>query len=266
MYGIGCVPTRFSNTLLKGICGDHFDNCKKAKSNGGTCHAKYSSGPPWIIHRSDAEDVFSNFINSAILTHEGWPDMLAEQGSFGITQMMFGIENHLDAFWFLSAPNDGMGQPWRHAAAAKWDPCKEQKPPPVDLPLPPLWHACSTFEIPHLKGQGFRLHKDHIHKDVLDCDAPLLHFPPKDALEYYKGQESTLAWRHTWSVCTYTNMVNWHVTEWKKLWCKGKQINLSPTFKYPDHAQPFINQNSPIKKTFRRGGWTDVDYQLGKSK
>merc|ERR1712232_1491249 len=112
----------------------------------------------------------------------------------------------MGTFWFLSAPPDP-GQPWTHAAAVDWDPCQTRLPPPVDLPLPPLWHACSTFEIPHLKGQGFRLHKDHIHKDILDCDAPLLRFPPKDALEYYKVKTSTTAWRHTWSVCTYTNMV-----------------------------------------------------------
>merc|ERR1711879_140509 len=115
--------------------------------------------------------------------------MLAEQGSYGMTQMMFGIENHLDNFWFVSSPNDGNGQPWKHAAAVQWDPCETRQPPPIDLPLPILFHACSTFEPPHLKGKGFRIHKDHIHKDILDCDAPLLHFPPKDALKYYSGSK-----------------------------------------------------------------------------
>ena len=49
----------------------------------------------------------------------------------------------------------------------------------------------SRYEIPHLANQGFRLHKDHVQKDLLDCDAPLVHYPPTDALRCAPTVERT---------------------------------------------------------------------------
>lgn len=262
-YGIGCVPQRLSRNMLSKICSDNVEGCVKYLNGDHNCASKFSSGPPWILHADDAGELLPIFIDYAIKTHEVWPDMLAEQGSYGLVQMSIGMENHLDSFWFLSSPWDARGQPWEQTSKVKYDPCEERRPPDPDLPLPPLWHACSTFEIPHLKDQGFRLHKDHIHKDLFDCSAPLLHYPPQDALKRYNNDWLSIDWRHTWSVCAYTNLVNFHVASWKNKSCLNP--NLDPSFVYPPHAQSFLNKSSELQNIFRKGGWTDVDYKIGRT-
>merc|ERR1712014_83947 len=110
-----------------------------------------------------------------------------EQASYGITQMRFEVTNVLDTFWFMS--NTGANeQPWRFVESSDWDPCDTRAPPPMDVAFPPLWHACSTYNIKELPG--FRIHKDHIHKDLLDCKAPLIHYPPRDVLSKYRSQDA----------------------------------------------------------------------------
>lgn len=262
MYGIGCVPTRIPDAALKDMCGggEGTRRCMEGKKSPGTCHEKWSSGPPWLLHRDDAANVFKMWMGTAILVHQAWPDMLAEQGSYGITQMRYGVQNTLTRYWFLSNKGD-QSQPWKEAAEVDWDPCEERTAPPPDLPLPPLWHACSTHEIPHLRNKGFRIHKDHVHKDILDCKQPLLHYPPKDALKRYKP--GTIDWNDAWSVCVHTNLVNFHAAAWKQRFCDAP--NLEPIFRYPPHAQGFVDASSWIAETFRKGGWTDVDYKIGRS-
>mmetsp|Transcript_13243 Transcript_13243/g.30141 ORF Transcript_13243/g.30141 Transcript_13243/m.30141 type:complete len:244 (-) Transcript_13243:74-805(-) len=233
------------------------------------CLASYSSGPPWVLHRDDAEQVFGSWLDTAILTHESWPNLLAEQVSFGITQARFQVRNSLNPFWFLSSPDNA--QPWSAVLNADYEPCMSREPPPTALSLPPLWHACSTWQIPHLQGQHFVLHKDHIHKDLLDCNAPLIHFPPRDALQHYYGKKSSSrpvfqptdrdGFIQTWAVCTYTNLVNFHAASWKKRYCKEPELRA--TFAYPDHSQSFLNSSSTMERIFRRGGWQDVDYRVG---
>lgn len=261
MYGIGCVASRIAKSQLEKVCGQYAEQCVKMLS--GDCQGKYSSGPPWILHRDDADNVFGTFVKTAIQVHEIWPDMLAEQGSYGITQMMFGITNHLDPFWFLSSPDDSFMQPWKQLLKVDWDPCEARAPPPINLSLPPLWHACSTFQlhgVPNNKAEEmFRLHKDHIPKDLLDCGTSLLLYPPTDSLRRWKGR-NTRGFRDTWSLCTYTNLVNFHAGAWKKQYCD--KPNLEPLFNYPPHSQGFVNPNAELKNIFRKGGWTDIDYKL----
>jgi len=259
-YGQGCVPKRWSDSTMLDICsGD--ERCVAAK-NSAQCSTLYSSGPPWILHHSDAEDVLSSWTDIAVKVHANYPEMLAEQVSFGVTQMRYGVTNALDPFWFVSNAEAG-DQPWNALLNIDYDPCAERVPPPSQLSLPPLWHSCSTYEIPHLQGQGYRLHKDHIHKDLLDCNAPLLHYPPRDALMTYKGgKTSSLGFRNTWSVCAYTNLVNFHASAWKKQYCE--QPNLEASFVYPPHASSFLNESSWLKHVFRKGGWTDVDYKISR--
>jgi len=257
-YGQGCVPNRWSDDVMLQICSGE-QNCVKTKNDNQNCDTAYSSGPPWILHRSDAEDIFGSWMDTAVKVHEQWPDMLAEQVSYGVTQMEHHVDNTLDPYWFLSAAGAGE-QPWQAVAAAEYDPCEARAPPPSDMALPPLWHSCSTYEIPHLKDQGYRLHKDHIHKDILDCGAPLLRHPPTDALKRYAENKMGQDFQETWSVCTYTNLVNHYATSWKQRYCE--QPNLERTFAYPPHAQGFLNESSWLQKTFRKGGWTDVDYKV----
>eukprot|EP00401_Gymnodinium_catenatum_P029442 CAMPEP_0117601974 /NCGR_PEP_ID=MMETSP0784-20121206/77324_1 /TAXON_ID=39447 /ORGANISM="" /LENGTH=441 /DNA_ID=CAMNT_0005404743 /DNA_START=118 /DNA_END=1443 /DNA_ORIENTATION=- len=259
MYGQGCIPHSFSDAAMLEICQKgSADKCIQLKQDYNACRASYSSGPPWVLHKSDADEVFDSWTGTAVKVHKTWPDMLAEQVSYGVAQMQFGIDNVLDPFWFLSATNAGE-QPWDAIARAHYDPCQERSPPSIDLGMPPLWHACSSYDIPHL--QGFRLHKDHIHKDLLDCGAPLLHYPPRDALQRYAGDKHSKAFRDTWSVCTYTNLVNFHAAAWKAKYCD--KPNLEANFAYPPHAQSFLNKSSWLEHVFRKGGWTDVDYKVG---
>merc|ERR1719158_1713282 len=170
---------------------------------------------------------------------------------------MFGVRNKLDAFWFVSAP-DAPEQPWKEVEDMDYDPCASRAAPPVANSLPPLFHACSTYVIPHLDSEsGFRLHKDHIHKDLLDCDAPLLRYPPRDALHRYKDKKSE-DFQQTWSVCTYTNIVNSYAAAWKRKFCD--RPNLEATFEYPPYALGFVNESGWLATTFRNGGWDDVKY------
>eukprot|EP00928_Gymnodinium_smaydae_P065271 TRINITY_DN4843_c0_g3_i1.p1 TRINITY_DN4843_c0_g3~~TRINITY_DN4843_c0_g3_i1.p1 ORF type:complete len:290 (-),score=3.65 TRINITY_DN4843_c0_g3_i1:382-1140(-) len=228
----------------------------------------YSSAPPWVLHRYDAEYVFPAWVKNAVLMHEAWPDMLAEQGSYGITQAKHGIKSSIDSFWFLSSVNSAI-QPWSYVQEAPYDPCKSRHPPAANLNIPPLWHACAYYEIPHLLEQGFSLHKDRIHKDLLDCNAPLLHYPPQDALEHYYvmstgkiESEDTISFQETWAVCTYTNLVNYHAATYKGKFCNNP--NLDPSFSYPKHSEGFILADGIIQRVFRRGGWKDVDYIIGR--
>lgn len=272
MYGIGCVFSRPAvKAILPDICGDNADCLKMGDDvSHSDCDASYASGPPWVLHRSDANAVLTSFVDNAILIHEAWPDMLAEQGSYGITQAMHGVKSFLDPYWFLSDTDPA--QPWSALLEVNYDPCESREPPPTDLAIPPLWHACSTWEIPHLKGQGFRLHKDHVHKDLLDCGAPLVHYPPRDALKRYvqKGVGAHLMqtnqmseFQSTWSVCAYTNLINTHAAAYKKRFCESP--NLEPSASYPGGAQGFLDEQSPMKQIFRKGGWTDVNYKTGRS-
>jgi len=257
-YGQGCIPGRWTDEQVSAVCGDAAAQCL-ASTRSDSCATSYSSGPPWILHRDDAEEVYGTWVNTAVKTHQVYPELLAEQVSYGVAQMKFGIKSTIDAFWFLSAPG-GNEQPWDAVAAADYDPCDARAPPSADMDLPPIWHACSTFRIDHLKTEGFTLHKDHIHKDLLDCDAPLLHYAPKDSLQKY--ELNSQMWRDTWSVCTYTNLVNFYAGMWKTQYCE--KPNLEPTFAYTDHSEGFLNEDSWLNTVFRRGGWQDVDYTIGK--
>jgi len=194
--------------------------------------------------------------------HRVWADLLTEQVAYGMAQMQVGVDNTLDPFWFISNPSSGE-QPWSTVAELDWDPCQARAAPPKELGLPPFWHACSAYSIPHLKDQGFSLHKDHVHKDILDCDAPLLRYAPKDALERYKVKldkgSPSKDFANAWGLCTYTNVLNAYATSYKSKFCKSPNLNAS--FAYPNHGMQFLNQDSHLKKVFRGGGWADNAYK-----
>lgn len=263
-YGQGCIPNRWTDAQFGDICGQDDQKCIAAARPADSCQAAYSSGPPWNMHRDDAPTLLNKFPITALKVHETWADLLSEQVAYGVTQMKLGMDAKLDNYWFLSGPIADE-QPWDAVKALAFDPCRERSAPPKDMPFPPLWHSCSTYEIPHLQQQGYRLHKDHIHKDLLDCAAPLLHYPPHDALEHYDKNslehEQKQGYRETWSVCTYTNLVNAHATAWKNQFCEAPP-NLQATAVYPSHAQHFYLQDSWLKTLFRSGGWSDVDYKV----
>lgn len=268
MYGLGCVFERFDESVRKQLCRGS-SSCEDMANDASTCAPNQSSGPPWILHRDDATEFFSKWVENAILMHATWPDLLAEQASFGLTCMQLDIKNSLDRFWFLSAEDHE--QPWDAVMSSGYDPCESRAAPDPSLNLPPLWHACSTWHIPHIEGH-YRLHKNHVHKDILDCQAPLIVYPPQDSLKLYYESPSASAelkptdlsgFIQTWGTCTYTNMINTYAAVFKKQFCEHP--SLDSTFDYPGHAAEFLNSNSHLQSIFRRGGWGDVDYTVGKS-
>jgi len=252
-YSQGCISNRWGLTEMQQICGDRSQLCLEASHDYTACDKAYSSGPPWIMHKSDAGDLLNHFPVTTLRVHQVWPDLLSEQVAYGVTQMRGGIHSTIDPFWFVSSPGAD-DQPWDAVAELDWDPCKERSAPPKNASNPIFFHACSTFHIQHL---GWALHKDHIHKDLLDCDAPLLRYPPRDALFQYKHKRDP-EFRDTWSVCTYTNLVNAYAGAWKKKFCKAP--NLEATFEYPPYASSFLNEKSWLVEVFRSGGWSDNDY------
>eukprot|EP00927_Polykrikos_kofoidii_P005713 TRINITY_DN12267_c0_g2_i1.p1 TRINITY_DN12267_c0_g2~~TRINITY_DN12267_c0_g2_i1.p1 ORF type:complete len:964 (-),score=103.26 TRINITY_DN12267_c0_g2_i1:108-2999(-) len=263
-YGLGCIAQRFTDDQLRHICGSHGEACVRSKRRPDECTRSYASGPPWLLHRSDMDDVFSVFLDTAIKVHELWPQIFAEQSSYGFSQTQFGVTSVNDAFWMLSSINDPPQEKlWDIVAASLYDPCKERAPPPADEDLPVLWHACLTYVMPRNENENqFNLHKDHIHKDLLDCDAPLIRWPPEDSLSQYHGARRAKShdFRSAWSVCTYTNLINTYARHWKTRWCK--EPNLKATYRYPGHSNGFLNPKSRIRTIFRPGGWSDVSYSV----
>ena len=49
---------------------------------------------------------------------------------------------------------------------------------------------------------------------------------------------------------------------YKRRYCAAP--NLEPTARYPASAQTFLNASSRIGRIFRKGGWTDIDYKVGR--
>merc|ERR1712232_1244069 len=183
LYGIGCIPSRFKDSEVRAFCGGGKTGqaCVEGKKDRNKCADSYASGPPWVIHRTDAEQVFGVWTNTAILVNELWPDLFAEQASFGISQMQFGVKSRTDAYWFLSSTNDHYQENlWKLVQKSSYNPCAERAPPSPDDDFPILWHYCLSYTIPWFNRTKYNLHKDHIHKDILDCDAPLLLYPPRD--------------------------------------------------------------------------------------
>mmetsp|Transcript_133238 Transcript_133238/g.265822 ORF Transcript_133238/g.265822 Transcript_133238/m.265822 type:complete len:468 (+) Transcript_133238:88-1491(+) len=258
LYGQGCQSNRWTEEIMKQVCGSEIEACLEASRDDDACTKAYSSGPPWITHKSDAQALLSKFPITTLRVHQVWPNLLSEQVAYGVTQMRNGIATSIDPFWFLSSPEAGHVQPWAAVAELDFDPCQKRQPPPPDASNPIFFHACSTFHLHNREGTGYTLHKDHIHKDLLDCDSPLLRYPPEDSLEEHKGNKDSDGFRATWAVCTYTNLVNAYARSWKDLFCKNP--NLEATFAYPAISQGFLNQTSWLASVFRKGGWSDIDY------
>lgn len=258
LYGQGCQSHAWTEAMMKQVCGSETQACLEASRDSDACNKVYSSGPPWIMHKSDAQELLSKFPITTLRVHQVWPNLLSEQVAYGVTQMRNGIAAFIDPFWFLSSPEAGHEQPWAAVAEIDWDPCRERLPPPADASNPIFFHACSAFHLHNREGTGYTLHKDHIHKDLLDCDSPLLNYPPEDSLEEHKGDKDSTGFRATWAVCTYTNLVNAYAKSWKERFCKTP--NLEATFAYPNIAQGFLNETSWLKLVFRKGGWSDIDY------
>lgn len=257
LYGQGCQSNFWSRTMMEQVCGADVQLCLKASQDYSACRAAYSSGPPWIMHKTDANELLNKFSITTLRVHQVWPNLLSEQVAYGVAQMRSGILASIDPFWFLSSES-GDGQPWAVVANLDWDPCRERSPPPPSAGNPIFFHACSAFHLHGQENTGYTLHKDHIHKDLLDCGAPLLRYPPKNSLQRHMENKGTAGFRGTWAVCTYTNLVNAYAATWKRKFCKAP--NLEATFAYPAGAQGFLNETSWLQRVFRKGGWTDVDY------
>jgi len=256
-YGQGCQSNAWSWGMMQQICGAETQRCLEASRDDGHCMDSYSSGPPWIMHKSDARELLNKYPITTLRVHKVWPNLLSEQVAYGVAQMRSGIRADIDPFWFIS-DEEGYGQPWAAVAELDWDPCRKRRPPPPSASNPIFFHACSAFHLHHQEDTGYTLHKDHIHKDLLDCGAPLLRYPPDDSLERHKNNKDTAEFRGTWAVCTYTNLVNAYASAWKQKFCKAP--NLKASFEYPAAAEGFLNESSWLKRVFRKGGWTDVDY------
>jgi len=263
-YSIGCVPLKlgWSKDFMASLCREDLGACMRAIEDKRKCRQSYSNGPPWILHRADAENVFRVWTNASILINSVWKSIFAEQASYGVAQMQFGVRSDNDGFWFLSMTGGEQEQLWKdiEETYVRYDPCRERLPPPPDVGnLPPLLHTCITLEMPHLQNQGFRLHKDHVHKDILDCDAPLIHYPPRDALKHYVTNGSigraNKGFRTAWMICTWTNIINTFATQWKTRFCAAP--NLSASFKYPAHCAGWARPESRLRNIFRQGGWCD---------
>lgn len=287
-YAIGWkICDNWSDGKIENVCGTHAEVCKsmRRKLKDNECRNVYSSGPPWILHRSDAPDIFKVWMNTSILTHElDKSDIFAEQVAYAVSQMQFGFTSITDRNFFVSAPGDvDQHGVWSQIARSSYDPCEARDVPPADEVLPPFLHMCQTARIQHLEKEQFIMHKDHIHKDLLDCDAPLIKYPPRNALKLYEQKfgfeppeasaspgthlfQSTATkhkrqakfdgqWQQTWLVCSYTNAVNRYAGQWKMAFCD--KPNLNATYKYPPHGNQFLNPNSRMKHIFDAGGWRD---------
>merc|ERR1712187_819511 len=124
---------------------------------------------------------------------------------------------------------------WPPLANYSYDPCRARGLPAAEEELPPFFHYCLGYEIPHLKDQSYKISKYKLPKDLLDCGSALIRYNPVDALERYKHQKGSPDFMNTWMVCMMTNLINAYVTVHKKHFCTSP--NLKATFVLPPLRQ-----------------------------
>eukprot|EP00927_Polykrikos_kofoidii_P062951 TRINITY_DN57763_c0_g1_i1.p1 TRINITY_DN57763_c0_g1~~TRINITY_DN57763_c0_g1_i1.p1 ORF type:complete len:543 (-),score=67.66 TRINITY_DN57763_c0_g1_i1:257-1792(-) len=245
-YAIGCTLQRFEESEIRSICGERMENCQLAIEN--QCDENYASGPPWILHRDDVDKVLGAWPEAAVRMHEKIGD-IAELGAFGVAQMQYGVKSELDSFWFVSVATD-QEDVWNAIAQSKYDPCQERKPPSAGEAFPPLYWSCCPHEIPYLQNMGYKIHKNHIPADFLNCEVGLLTYPPRDALEKYTDKEQQ-DFRETWMVCMYTNVLNSYARLWKESSCK--KANIEPDMPIASGDPGFYDKSSEIVDLFPEG-------------
>merc|ERR1712048_405043 len=124
-------------------------------------------------------------------------------------------------YWFVSdpqCPHQGVTV-WPQIVKSSFDPCREQGLPPPTEELPPFFHYCLGYEIPHLKDQSYKISKYKLPKDLLNCDSALIRYNPEDALEHYMHQKDGEDFRTTWMVCMMTNLINAYAIVHKRRSC-----------------------------------------------
>ena len=259
-WPVGCPIQEYKDNITQ-LCGDRQEICRKVASlSTERCQSQYGSGPPWVLPIERLDEVLNDFLPTSVRMHfVSKNHMLSEQYSIGIAQILNGMSNELDSFWYMAHANNMPEE------VNDWDPCAEQTilPPSHYSGMPPLLHTCYTYDI--TGTTGYRLHKDHIHKDILDCSAPLLRYPPRDTLIRLRGT-SRSDFNNAWLVCFFTNNVNFYATQYKKQFCHASQINLNPVFEYPPHGHLYLNQSADIAAAFRPGGWQDKDLDFLQAK
>merc|ERR1712107_460556 len=178
-YDIGSHICAWRQDQLELLCGDKVDACLQQKRMQ-TCRGAYSSGPPWFLHKDDAEAMFGVWSDSAILVHEIWDNVFAEQAAYSVSQMQSGITSSTNKFWFVSAPQCPHQRQtvWPQIARSSYDPCRERGLPAAEEELPPFFHYCLGYEIPHLKDQSYKISKYKLPKDLLDCESALIRYNP----------------------------------------------------------------------------------------
>jgi hypothetical protein len=232
---------------------------------------RYGSGPPWVLHAQDFPRVAAVWEDLSIrLKMSSQSSFESEQTAFGFASAYVGLDSVLYHHYTLSNPGQGVErfEAWKWIAHVDlYDPCKAQKlPPPGSVLIPTFLHMCGTYELVD-QGTTFRMHKDHLPKDILECDAPLLKHPSKDALRV-KFKAARTDWmdedlRSAWQVCAFVNAMNDALDAWKRKNCFAP--NLERTFVPPPYASGWTfakrAQTSSwfLNKYFRRGGYGDPD-------
>lgn len=107
LYGMPCMAHHMRKHLAT-ICKtkDALERCEAiAKLSSRECERQFASGPPWAIHASDAGPIFRTFLDTAIRFHNAWPELLAEQGSWQLNEIINGVmTNDLSNYWMISKP------------------------------------------------------------------------------------------------------------------------------------------------------------------
>jgi hypothetical protein len=106
---------------------------------------------------------------------------------------MNGVTSDLDSgFYFGSIMAPDQEASFKSVLAHDWDPCQSRQAPTLSVAaaahFPALWHATDTYTLPSDNDQQFVLHKDHYHKDILECAAPLIRHPLLSSLETVRNE------------------------------------------------------------------------------
>jgi len=253
-YGYsGCRFNRGGPDGLDQICAGEGHCDEMLKKGCSVMDESYGTGPPWFMTASDWKNVSTAWPDLMLRTKRHRQDYMSEQYSFSVTQAYEGITNRAFALMF-SNPSDG---PWTYDSGwsdgGNIEVCKNGLQG-LKAKMPPLVHACHTYAYgTKHKKDSWHFHKDHVPKDILECDMPLLTIPDVSVVDEHGNKN----YNHFFA-CTFLHMVNDAARAFKKKNCDMKTANFNETYQIPGGSNGFVGSAPGLGiRSLHRGGWGD---------
>jgi hypothetical protein len=252
-YGYsGCRFARGGEDALDQLCAGEGHCDEMIRKGCPAMEESYATGPPWFMSTSDWTNMSRVWPDMMIRTKRRRQDYMSEQYSFSVAQAYEGITNRPFALMF-SCTGDG---PWTYDSSWSKDGnievCKNGLEG-LKAKMPPLVHACHTYPYgPPENKEKWHFHKDHVPKDILECDMPLLTIPDISVV-----QNGAVNYDNFFA-CTFLHQVNDAARAFKKKNCDMKTANMQETYQIPGGTNGFVGTSPGLGiRSLHRGGWGD---------